>query len=56
MHEKKNSISEDDYAKYFSGFKRVYSEEIGQEVFMDDDGNLYDLEGNALEQADPNNI
>lgn len=46
------SITEDEQLKYFSGFQCVYVEELNQEVFMDSVGNLYDMQGNAIGQAD----
>ena len=52
INEPRNSLTEDDDTKYFNGFQRVYLEEMGQEVFMDKEKNLYDLEGNILGQAD----
>ena len=33
-------------------FQRVYVEELGQEVLMDPQGNLFDMEGNFIGQAD----
>eukprot|EP00826_Nyctotherus_ovalis_P029673 TRINITY_DN2352_c0_g1_i4.p1 TRINITY_DN2352_c0_g1~~TRINITY_DN2352_c0_g1_i4.p1 ORF type:complete len:261 (+),score=72.49 TRINITY_DN2352_c0_g1_i4:112-894(+) len=49
---KRCSITEDEQLKYFSGFQCVYVEELKQEVFMDSVGNLYDMQGNAIGQAD----
>ena len=33
-------------------FQRVFVEELGQEVLMDPQGNLFDLNGNFIGQAD----
>ena len=38
--------------EYLKNFQKVYVEELGQEVFMDPAGNLYDMDGNHLGQAD----
>ena len=37
---------------YLQGFQRVFVEDLGQELLMDRAGNLYDMEGNLIGQAD----
>ncbi len=33
------------------GFQKVFVEDLGQELLMDPNGNLYDLQGNIIGQA-----
>ena len=37
--------------EYLKGFQRVFVEDLGEELLMDKDGNLYDLDGNVIGQA-----
>jgi len=55
LQKERDSITEEDDEKYFSGFQRVYVEELKKEVFMDNAGNLYDMEGSIIGQADLDN-
>ena len=41
---------------YLTTCHKVYVEELGQNVFMDQTGNLYDIDGNFLGQAEEDNI
>lgn len=34
-----------------NNFQRVYVEDLGKEMFMDENGNLYDLDGNFVGQC-----
>ncbi len=36
---------------YLKSFQRVYVEDLGQDLLMDPNGNLYDLNGNIIGQA-----
>ena len=36
---------------YLQQFQRVYVEDLGEELLMDPQGNLYDLNGNIIGQA-----
>ena len=42
----------DQEMEFMNNLQRVYVEDLGQEVLMDPAGNLYDMDGNLIGQAD----